>query len=257
MKTDMSKHDTTRPVAARDLLVAAVLLTRLPIPAQPKSAFTRSAEATWAYPLVGAGLGLVAAVIWTLAGWLGLPPLVQSGLALAAVTVATGALHEDGLADTADGFWGGYSPERRLDIMRDSRIGSYGVLALIFGIGLRWSLWSVAGPWAGVAAATLSRTVLPGAMAWSTYARSDGLARSVGTPPTTSVWLAVAVGLTVGWVSVGLGAALLAAAAAAGLVWAMSRLARAKIGGITGDVLGASQQVSEIGVLLVLAAVLA
>ncbi|MEM8578904.1 MAG: adenosylcobinamide-GDP ribazoletransferase, partial [Pseudomonadota bacterium] len=121
----MPRPDPTSPLWHP--LLAALLLSRLPLPRVPDAAFAEGARAVWAYPVVGLLLGAFAAGIGALAP----TPVIGAGLALAAMAMMTGALHEDGLADTADGLWGGQSRARRLEIMKDSRIGAYGVLALI------------------------------------------------------------------------------------------------------------------------------
>ena len=123
----------------RDLPLALSLLSRLPVPVDHSRAGERAATAAWAYPLVGAGLaGLTGGLAWALSA-AGLPPGPAAGLVLVAQVMLTGALHEDGLADSADGLWGGWERERRLEIMRDSRIGAYGVLALGLSLLLRWA----------------------------------------------------------------------------------------------------------------------
>lgn len=247
----MIKDDNSR---AWDVIVALALLTRLPLPHAPTAAFTRQAQAAWAFPLAGLAVGVIAAVV----GWLcmaaGLPVPVTAGLMLAALVVTTGAMHEDGLADTADGFWGGFDPARRLEIMKDSHIGTYGVLALALGVGLRWMALSATlavgvGPM--VAAVVLSRGLLPTLMACMPHARRTGLSHQVGQPSQAvalgALGLAVVLALVVaGW---GVIWALVLAAVAVG---ALAALARAKIGGQTGDVLGAAQQLSELVILLAL-----
>ena len=115
----------------RDILVSTLLLTRVPVPNLPDKWFSRQAQATWAFPIVGAIIGIIAVATILTTQHLDQPILVSSGIALAVCIILTGAMHEDGLADTADGFWGGYDATRRLEIMKDSAIGTYGVLALI------------------------------------------------------------------------------------------------------------------------------
>src|SRR6056297_3491159 len=110
-----------------DLVSAAMLLTRLPVRGMPTA---RAADAAWAWPLVGLAVGLPAGVVGMAVAAAGLPGGLAAAAALTVSIVLTGALHEDGLADCADGFWGGFDRARRLEIMRDSAIGSYGVLAL-------------------------------------------------------------------------------------------------------------------------------
>ncbi|MEE9428582.1 MAG: adenosylcobinamide-GDP ribazoletransferase [Paracoccaceae bacterium] len=250
------KNDIAR-MQPRDIAEAIGLLTRLPV----TSTGARGANAAWAWPLAGALVGAVAALAAGFTLWLGLSPWVAAGIALAAQVILTGALHEDGLADCADGFWGSTSPENRLEIMKDSQIGSYGTIALILSLLFRWSLiFSIcdAGYLFGplIAAAALSRLPMVGLMGWLTPARTDGLSQNVGRPDRETIILAGAAGLLIALFTSGL-IALPGAVIAALLGWGMAKLARAKIGGQTGDVLGASQQVSEIGVLAVFSVLLA
>jgi adenosylcobinamide-GDP ribazoletransferase len=248
----MTEKTDTRLVVPADLLVAGALLTRLPLPHAPSAAFARQARAGWTYPLIGAGLAALAALVWGVAGWLGWPPLVQAGLTLAALTAMTGALHEDGLADSADGLWGGTDPARRLEIMKDSHIGSYGVLALVFITGLRWLSLAAAGPWALLASASLSRAVLPALLHALPLARTTGLARSVGAPPPRTAILALTLGTALAWAATGFWLAVLALATCLSVAALIGTLARRKIGGVTGDICGATQQLTELAVLLAL-----
>ncbi|MCL4134241.1 UNVERIFIED_CONTAM: hypothetical protein GTU68_065558 [Idotea baltica] len=235
---------------------AFALLTRLPLPRLPNSAFDRQADAVWAFPIVGLGVGSLAGLIGVFTLALGLPATIAAGLVLAVQIGLTGAMHEDGLADTADGLWGGWTRERRLEIMKDSVIGTYGVLALILSVGLRWMALAALLPfgiWPVVAAATLSRSLLPPVMAGLPHARDNGLSRSVGAPARSPVAVSLALGLAISWFSVGpviVGAWLVAAA----LILALALLARSRIGGQTGDILGAAEQLGEIAVLLTLLA---
>ena len=233
-----------------DIYSALRLLTRLPIPAGPD----RGAAAVWAYPLAGLAVGAIGAGVAWLAG--GLPAYVAAGLALTAMIFGTGALHEDGLADSADGLWCGGTHERRLEVMRDSRVGAYGVLALILSLGLRWAataplLAGHQGIFAIVAAAILSRAPM-GIVMWALpHARADGLSAATGRPSGASAWIGVAVALFAAWPLVG--AASLAVLAALGLAaMAIGILARHRLGGQTGDILGFVQQVSEIAALIIL-----
>ena len=131
-QTDMGR------VLLRDIAMAVGLLTRLPVQLDFESARARGAAAAWAWPLAGVLVGTVVWAVGMLALWGGLSVGFAAGLALGAGMVVSGAMHEDGLADTADGFWGGWTPERRLEIMKDSHIGTYGVLALVGMFLLRW-----------------------------------------------------------------------------------------------------------------------
>lgn len=249
----MRKND----IQAKDALLALVLLTRLPLPHLPADAFKRQAKAVWAFPLAGLAVALPAALLAALALAADLPATVAAGLALAVQVMLTGAMHEDGLADTTDGLWGGFDRARRLEIMKDSRTGAYGVIALILGFGLRWSalaaLLEIAGPWPLLALAMMSRAVMPALMAALPNARSAGLSQTVGRPRALPCLLAAALAALLSLPLIGpatLGVALAMGAAALGL----GALAKAKIGGQTGDILGASQQVAEIAGLLVLLA---
>lgn len=242
----------------QDIPAGLGLLTRLPVRVNASRALARGAAASWAWPLAG----LVVAGIGGLSGAavlaVDLPPGIAAGLTLAVQVAVTGGLHEDGLADCADGFWGGWDRKRRLEIMKDSHIGSYGVLALVFVIGLTWQALAalmVAPDWPLwlVAAAMLSRAAMAGVMAGLPRARPGGLSARVGRPSYRSAGLAALIASAAALVLLGLhGLAAIAAAALAAL--AMARLARAKIRGQTGDVLGAVQMLSALVVLTVGAA---
>ena len=225
-----------------------MLLTRLPV---HRLGLHRPAGAcVWAYPVVGALVGGVGAAVLLLAQFARLPPLVAAAAAIGATILVSGGLHEDGLADTADGFGGGGTVARKLEIMRDSRIGSYGALALLFGVLLRVA--ALAGmphpAWALVAAGALGRGAMLVPLAQLRPARGDGLASGMR----DAGLLRIGVGLVIAAAfAVPSPAALLAAAAAGfGMAW----LARRQVGGYTGDVLGATEQVAECAVLAVMAA---
>ncbi|MFC3615899.1 adenosylcobinamide-GDP ribazoletransferase [Lutimaribacter marinistellae] len=253
----MTKNDKAL-VSPWDPALALVLLTRLPLPTLPDHAFTRQARAAWAWPLAGLVAGGMAWAAGASLLALGLPPMPAAGVMLALLIMTTGAMHEDGLADTADGLWGGFTRERRLEIMRDSRIGSYGVLALIVMQGLRWSaiagLAASGGLGTVLAAALWSRALMAGLMATLPQARSDGLSRSVGRPFVLTALLACACALIGAWFT-GTPLILPAFLALAGVA-ALGALAHARIGGQTGDILGAAQQIAETLFLLTALALL-
>jgi adenosylcobinamide-GDP ribazoletransferase len=170
--------------------------------------------------------------------------------------LTTGCLHEDGLADTADGFGGGNTSERKLDIMRDSHIGVYGVcalaLSLVLRVGAVASLPSThAVVWALIAAHAAARAAMPAFMLLLPPARSDGLAFDAGRPPREAVAAAAVIGFLILAICLHLGHGVLALILLAVVVALMAWLAMRQIGGQTGDVLGALEQVSEIVVLLV------
>ncbi len=241
---------------ASDLKASVLFLTRLRYgPAMPVGG-AAIARAAWAFPIAGVLVGLIGAVVYLLAYRVGLPSWPAAALAVAATMAVTGCLHEDGLADTTDGFGGGRIRELKLDIMRDSRIGAYGVCALTLSILLRVSaLAGLGAPALAVpaliAAHGAARAVLPVFMFFVPPARSDGLSASAGQPPRESAAASAVLGLLILILCLGLGhglvALILLAIVAALLAW----LSLAQIDGQTGDVLGAVEQVSEIVVLLV------
>jgi adenosylcobinamide-GDP ribazoletransferase len=246
------------PTAA-DLVAAFGLLTRLPLPRG--TAASSTGASVWSWPLVGLVVGAIGAAGYTLAWRCGLSALLAGLVAVIAMVIATGGFHEDGLADTADGIGGGASPERRLMIMKDSRIGSFGALALIASVGLRvGALAELAEPRlvapALLMAAVLGRAAMPGVVALSSPARQGGLGATLGVLDRKR--------LAIGWgiaallclvlerphaMLEGIFATVLVAAAMAGL-------GVRSLGGYTGDTLGATEQLAECAVLLVLAGAL-
>ena len=246
----------------RDFCVAAVFLTRLPFP-QVKGAEKkgRLGAAGRAFPLVGALVGLIAGASLMAAAALGLHPLACAFVARAASALVTGALHEDGLADVADGFGGGATPAAKLKLMRDSRIGTFGVLAVIFSVGIRAGvLGGLAGSGVAasalIAAAALSRGLLPAALYYMAPARKSGLAVKAG-PPDQEGWVkALLLGGLLGFLFLGPWGGLLALLGGAGAAGFVAWLANRQVGGVTGDVLGAQQQAAEVAVLIAAAAAL-
>jgi len=234
------------------LWLAFVLLTRLPLPSLPEGAFSSGARAVWAYPLVGLIVGTCATLVGHLALHLGLAPLAAAVLAVATMMLITGAMHEDGLADVCDGFWGGFTPARRLEIMRDSQIGTYGVLALGVVTLLRISAISALlplGGWGVIMAAVASRAAMPFGMYALPHARSDGLSHSVGKPPARAVIIAATFGVAAVLIILG-GDGVPALLLAAAVTVVILLLAKKKIDGQTGDVLGSLQQLCEVALLL-------
>src|SRR5580704_17472680 len=176
-----------------DALRASILfLTRLRYgPAMPVDG-AAVARAAWAFPIAGVFVGLIGAVVYLLAHRLGLPPWPAAALSVVATMAITGCLHEDGLADTADGFGGGRTRELKLEIMRDSRIGAYGVCALVLTILLRVSAVASLADTSLVVAALIAahgagRATLPVFMFFVPPARQEGLSASAGQPPRDSV----------------------------------------------------------------------
>ncbi|MBR0906200.1 adenosylcobinamide-GDP ribazoletransferase [Bradyrhizobium liaoningense] len=241
-----------------DLRMAASFVTILPVASSKPAGDGAIARATWALPVAGLLVGLAGALVYKIASRFGLTPNLAALLALATTALITGALHEDGLADTADGLGGGRTRERKLEIMRDSRIGTYGASALILSFGLRWgALAAIANPFAVMlalcAAHTAARAGVPAFMSLVPPARPDGLSAGAGSPPGRSVAIAFALGTFVLALALGPGKALAALIllTLAGLI--LARLAVRQIGGQTGDILGAFEQTGEILILLVAA----
>ena len=253
----MSENDIERKrVHPEDVIVALGLLTRLPLPARPLP--DRGGQSAWAYPVAGLVIACCGGLALGLAGALGFSAGFAAAMALAVTAMVSGAMHEDGLADTADGLWGGWEKARRLDIMKDSQIGTYGVLALILSVLARWSLLSMAiqanaGFGALVAAAMISRAPMVALTLWLPNARGEGLSHHVGRSEGLSAAIAAGVAFVGAMLAVGSAApaALILAFLVAG---GLGLVAKAKIGGQTGDILGASQQLAEIAALAVIVA---
>ncbi len=244
---DMARHRWP------DVLSAFGLLTRLPLPDHKGT----GAQSAWAWPLVGAVLGAIGALAASFALWLGLTPGVVAALVLALGALLTGGLHEDGLSDTADGLFGGWTPERRLEIMKDSRVGSYGVLALVLVTLARWSALATVlesgSVWALVAVGALGRAPMGVIMSALPNARGSGLSHATGRPAMQSALVGVALAVVIALPFAGSAVLPMLAlvVVASGL---LARSAKARIGGQTGDILGAAQQLAEVACLAVLAA---
>ena len=235
--------------------LAVAFLTRIRLGRGTPSEPGALARAAWAFPLAGILVGLMGGVVFLIGDRLGLPINAMALLAVGATVLVTGGLHEDGLADTVDGLGGAADREHALAIMRDSRTGAFGALALIFSVGLRVAaLAALPVPQIGVsalvAAHTGSRGLLPTLMLWLDPARSDGLAVEAGRPTPPGATAAALIGLLVAVVMLGFGRGLLAMLLAAVAMAIVAMIARRRIGGLTGDVLGAAQQAGEIVMLL-------
>ncbi|HTO32478.1 MAG TPA: adenosylcobinamide-GDP ribazoletransferase [Pararhizobium sp.] len=250
-----------------DVARSVAFLSRIHMPQRHFVNFDgRLSRAVRAFPIAGLLIVLPAAAIVSIFTAINASPLFTAFVAVAIQALITGALHEDGLSDTADGLGGGKTKESALLIMKDSRIGSYGAVALILSFGLRVSALSAVLPLvtpsgAGLlvlATAALSRTAM--VWHWSRLppARRDGVAASAGQPDASSVTAALVIGVVSAALLLFLsGASLLSAvlaiAAFAATVPAFSEIVDGKIGGHTGDTIGATQQLTEIAVLAALA----
>ena len=258
--------------AAIDLAHCVRFYSRLPVPALP---WEQDAHAPPSFPrllrmipLAGLVLGLLPAAVLGLALMLDLGPWLAATLSVAAMVLTTGAFHEDGLADTADSF-GGSTREKRLEIMRDSRIGSFGASALFLALALRiGALAALASRIDGAAVlaailivASLSRTAGLMPLVFLPPARRDGLSQAVGRPARETFWmaagiaavLAIVIGFLAGLPTQGI-ALMLVLSGLSGL--ALTHFASRHLGGQTGDIAGAAQQLAEIAALIGLLTVL-
>ncbi|OAM87197.1 hypothetical protein AW736_25045 [Termitidicoccus mucosus] len=264
----------------RALHSAVMFFTRIPLPSLAHHEDADLQRSSTYFPLVGWLVGAVAAAVW----WAGLEvwtPAVASGASLAATLLLTGAFHEDGFADMCDGFGGGHTRERVMEIMRDSRIGAFGAIGLVVMLGLKWhavaALAGAARPGDGGAAAgwsafpalppgllvpaiilaahAVSRGAAISLLATLPYAQETGKAKPLSTRLrggrlVVAMLLALApLALLPGRLWWGLAAIGLAR------TWMAWRFRR-RIGGYTGDCLGAAQQVCELVFYLTVLALL-
>ncbi len=234
--------------------LALTFLTKLPWPWRGPADEAALARAMFWFPWVGAILGLGFWGAWGCLHQL-LPAPAAAALLLAFTVVITGGLHLDGLADTADGLGGGCDPAAALRIMKDSRVGAFGVISLILALLLKFSLFlSLATQTRGAAALLLYPVISRWGMVLlaylSPYARAEG---GLGQAMTLGVSSEVLDGasLSAGFLSLLFlgGSGLVLFGAAAALVWLGSHYFRKRLGGITGDVLGAANEILEILVL--------
>ena len=242
------------------LLAAVQYFTRLPVPGWVGHSQQQLDDAARYFPLVGTLVGALGAAVYLCASWFW-PSTVAVLLSVAATAWITGAFHEDGLADSIDGLGGAFTRERALEIMRDSRIGTFGALALILVIALKLALLIAlpvsAVPWLLLVAHTASRAVAVGIMRSMRYARDDDSRAKPLVNTVSGVTVAIAlltVAISIGLLALGGSALLLAggagsiAAVGAGLLW--GRKLSKRLGGYTGDGLGAAQQFAELAFYL-------
>lgn len=241
--------------AARVPLTAVMFLTRLPCPSWVGHDAATLSRSTIFFPAVGAVVGLFGAFAF-FASRLAFSSVLSATLALAATVWLTGAFHEDALGDTFDGFGGGWKPDEILRIMRDSRLGTYGTVALVLSLVAR--LFSIATIDAAfvleamIAAHVLARwTALP-LILWLPYVRETGTGKPFAATMTWGrlMWGTLIAGglvtLALGWTAIPVAVVVLVVTMVGG------RYSEKKIGGMTGDVLGAINNLAELAVYLVL-----
>lgn len=265
----MTDDDPFREFAATlavDIRSALVFLTAIPGTAfgpttDQRFDFRRSARI---FPIVGLLIGAVGGFAIILAVALGMPALVAAALAVTVVVLATGALHEDGLADTADGFGGGATAERKLTIMGDSRIGTFGAVALILSLVLRFAALAALVPAGGFRAAAVliaAEAASRGAMVrlWHDLpaARPGGMSDKAGPPDERAMLVAMISSVLIVIAAVvptfGLWAALAGSGAMIATAYGFTRYSAHQIGGQTGDTLGACQQCTAVAFLVAIA----
>ncbi|CAN97078.1 probable cobalamin synthase [Sorangium cellulosum So ce56] len=251
----------TMPPVLRGARAAATFLTRVPVGGFPYAEADWRWASAW-FPFVGAALGAAQAAVWLLVDRSG--ALVAASVTVALGLLLTGAFHEDGLADTADALGGAFDRARIFEILKDSRIGAFGAAALIVVLVLRVALLArldAAAPVALVLTQCLSRTPpiwLMVALPYVTQSGSRSRPVAQAALPQAllgSFWpaLALAAAHAAGALTAAEAAGMLVAAASAAAICGLRFRARA--GGLTGDFLGATQQIAECAALLALALV--
>ncbi|MCT8266614.1 MULTISPECIES: adenosylcobinamide-GDP ribazoletransferase [Afifella] len=248
--SSLAQHFTRLP---QDLRACLAFLSRLPIRAKPEPSEERPLSVSSAcLPLAGMLIALTPAVILSLIISFGGSTVLAAAVALGAMALITGGLHEDGLGDTADGFGGGKTREQRLEIMHDSRIGTYALLALLFTVIIKVVALGEISQSVGVGAfSIICVAALSRALAYTHWtslppARTDGVASWAGWPKTADLGFAVLLSvpailiLIVMFPFTGILAIILATLG----VFAFSAMARRLIGGHTGDTIGASEQIA-------------
>ncbi|MEO1746158.1 MAG: adenosylcobinamide-GDP ribazoletransferase [Pseudomonadota bacterium] len=248
------------------LMRALGFLSRIPVPDRHFAGGQHSAaHDAGMYPLAGVVVALPGTIILAVCGLLGAPALVSATLAVASLIAITGALHEDGLGDVADGFFATHDPERILTIMRDPHLGTFGTLALVIGAILRIAalaavitgMGAVAAGLFLLATAAISRAAMIWHWAHLPNARKNGKAAAAGQPDnatmTTALLWAAVITVICAFATGAIMQTVLATGTLATCAWFFARLAERRIGGHTGDTIGATQQLSEIAFLTALA----
>ncbi len=251
---------------AADAARAVAFLSRIPMPQSVFAGYDgRLSRVARTFPVAGIVIGLLPALILFLMLGLHADRLMAALVALAVQTLSTGALHEDGLADCADGIGGGRDREHTLSIMKDSRIGTYGAVALILSFALRAAALAAIAREAPPAAAALALPAVAcigrGALVWHWHrlppAKPDGVAAAAGRPDESAMHVALVSGCLLAaliiWPSLGLLPLVCSLLAAGIAVLAFTLFIRRKLSGHTGDTLGATEQISEIAAFCALA----
>lgn len=243
----------------RDFVRAANFLTRIPFRIDEAEAARPLASAARGFPIAGLVVGVCGAIVLMLANYLGLPQLASALLAVASTALVAGGLHEEGLANTVDGLLGAKNRDDVLRMMRESNLGAFGMLALVFIVGLKVAALEAIEP--GEAAASLiaaevaGRTVLPVVLLLLPPARTEGLSLEAGRPRKEDITLTLLLGGALILLMLGITTGIVTIVLAAVTTAMAIKVARARLGGHTGDILGATEQVTATAVLLAAAAV--
>ncbi|MGY5807551.1 adenosylcobinamide-GDP ribazoletransferase [Rhizobium sp. LEGMi198b] len=249
-----------------DTARAVAFLSRIPVPPSFFESYDgKLARVSRTFPLAGLLIALPAAIVFGVLLAFHADPLMAALLVLAVQTMTTGALHEDGLSDMTDGLGGGKDRDKALAIMKDSRIGTYGAVALILSFGLRAAALAAIArgltPFAAALALPASAALSRGAMVWHWYilppAKQDGVAASAGKPDYSAMQIALITALVLSalllWPGLRLPAFILYLFVTAAAAFLLTRRVRQRLSGHTGDTIGATQQICEIAALCTLA----
>lgn len=249
----------------RLFFIAVQFFTRLPIPRWVGFEQEWLHHASRYFPLVGIVVGAIAAGVYAAAALI-FPAPVSAVLSTAATIYATGAFHEDGFADSCDGLGGGMTRERVLDIMKDSRVGAYGAIGVVCMLGAKCTALAMLPPASAIGALLLahplSRLAATSLIWRMEYARAEGKAKPLAERMTTAEFaiasgtVAIAAALLLASGTLDLGALLAALLAAGAAAWWLARKFARRIGGYTGDCLGAVQQLAEVLIYLAVLATL-
>lgn len=244
-----------------DFWRALALLSRIPVFIPGDFSPDAVARSVWCWPLIGLFVAGIAIIPAYLAAVLTGNVVIAAIVATFSLVLLTGAMHEDGIADCADGFGGGADRQRKLDIMRDSRIGTYGVVALVLALVMRVAILGAAGDSGSMAAilivkAVMSRAAMPIVMYVFDPARENGLGKSAGRPDIRMVAAGIAIALILVVIVAGAVTAFVSLIAMMVGASVIGWIARHQIGGHTGDVLGMTQVIAELLVGIAFVAVI-
>lgn len=245
-------------------LIALAFFTRIPIPADTPYSAQRLNQANRYFGVVGIIVGIISAAIYLMAATL-FPPALAVALAMICSLLITGAFHEDGLADVFDGFGGGWEPVNKLEIMKDSRLGTYGATALVMALGMKWVTLTAIAEFSLYLPAlmlivmnTLSRICAASLIFSYPYVREDQNSKVkplANEQSQQDLWVLIATGLII-LLLLPLNTALIVVLVLAATRFLCGKWFKQQLGGYTGDCLGAAQQITELAGYMTLLALL-